>query len=72
MSSIRIELKREGEPLVFLPGDTIDFGESGVIVWFSEPEAEAVRIFMRTNAARVRSTIEFVKGKVCDDKNNAN
>lgn len=44
-------------------GDAVDLGINGIVVWFSEPEAEAYRVFLRASQQRVRDAIEFTKSK---------
>ncbi len=45
------------------PGDRLDLGESGLLVFYPEPEASAMRILHEAHVKEVRRVMEHVKSK---------
>ena len=58
-----VEIKVNGEVIPFKPGWSIDLGKHGLIQWFEEPSAEAVRILQGEHQKEVRRAMEFVLNK---------
>jgi len=51
----------DGKQVSFAPGDTIELGEGGLIVWFDGPLAEAVRLIQKKHQEEIRRVIEFTR-----------
>lgn len=60
-ASEMIEIKVNGEVIPFKPGDSIDLGKLGLIEWFGEPSAEAVRILRSEHQKSVCNAIQWIK-----------
>jgi hypothetical protein len=55
---------KPGSIHMIAPGDTIDLGAGGLLVFFREPLATAVRTFQEESARGVRESIAFAEGRV--------
>ena len=44
-----------------MPGDSVDLGVHGIVVWYADEDAEAYRLVQTKRAREVRATVEFVK-----------
>ena len=56
---IHVEVADQVVPLN--PGDQIDLGDSGLLVFYAEPEASAIRILREENRKRVRQAVDLIK-----------
>lgn len=45
------------------PGDQLDLGSEGLIVYYTGEEAEAIRIFNRIRQKQIRDVIEFTENR---------
>lgn len=46
------------------PGDTVDLGARGVLVWLADEDAQAYRLSHRKRAREIRETVAFVEKRV--------
>jgi hypothetical protein len=54
----------EPPPVNLVAGDTVDFGADGIIVFYAEPEATAIRIMMAEHQKKVQAAIEHAAHEI--------
>ena len=50
-------------PVTIIPGDSVDLGAHGVILWLKDEDAIAWRVATGKKQREINATIEFVEGK---------
>jgi hypothetical protein len=58
---LSIEIKCNGETVVLQPGDRLDLGPLGLLVFYDSEEAEGIRLLAKQSANRVRGAVEFAR-----------
>lgn len=56
-----IEFRVGDQVYNLLPGDMLDLGKHGLLVFYAHPEAEGVRIFQEEGRRRVREAVRFAR-----------